>query len=61
MLSKWIRLLEEAVECDPDRGDPYLCLDEVDSILKKMKEEDFNTFKTDDNWVDKTRKFFDGK
>jgi hypothetical protein len=36
-MEKWIKLLEEAVECDPDRGDPYLCLDEVLLIIEKMK------------------------
>jgi hypothetical protein len=38
-MEKWIKLLEEAIVCDPDHGDPIYCLEEVELIIKKMKED----------------------
>lgn len=35
-VEKLIKELQEAILCDPDEGDPYLCLDEVDFIINKL-------------------------
>jgi hypothetical protein len=37
MVDCWIKHLEEAVVCDPDEGDPICCLEEVEHVIKLMK------------------------
>ncbi len=38
-MEKWIEKLEEAIKCDPDYGDPYVCLEDVKHIIDQMKKE----------------------
>ena len=33
-------MLEKAIICDPDEGDPIYCLEEVENIINKMKQVD---------------------
>jgi cytochrome c-type biogenesis protein CcmH/NrfG len=36
-VEKLIKDLEEAVQCDPDHGDPWMCLSCVDEIINNLK------------------------